>query len=74
MFERVCYISLSSEELSGVLSRATASPEDSVGNYLDPASWHCSMVWSAYRGLPLSLAQVGEVSDLKTRRCMRAKN
>lgn len=26
-------------------------PEDSVRNYLDPASWRCSMIWSAYLGL-----------------------
>ena len=27
----------------------------SVGYYLNPASWRCSMTWSAYMGLPLSL-------------------
>ena len=26
-----------------------------AGTYLVPASWKCSMVWSAYMGLPLSL-------------------
>ena len=29
--------------------------------YLDPSSWRCSMVWAAYNGLPLSLAQAGAV-------------
>jgi DNA polymerase len=40
-------------------------PEDSVRNYLDPASWRCSMIWSAYLGLPLSLKGVGEALDLE---------
>lgn len=26
-----------------------------TGEYIDPASWHCSMVWAATMGLPLSL-------------------
>ena len=30
-----------------------------AGTYLVPASWKCSMVWSAYMGLPLSLEGVG---------------
>ena len=39
-FERVC------------LSRFLGLP---TGEYLDPASWRCTMVWAAYMGLPLSL-------------------
>ncbi len=39
-FERVC------------LSRHLGYP---VGQYLDPDSWYCTMVWSATLGLPLSL-------------------
>lgn len=35
--------------------------EDTVGHYLNPISWRCSMVLSAYNGLPQSLQQVGEV-------------
>ena len=31
------------------------------GSYLDPASWRCTMIWSATLGLPFSLGQVGEV-------------
>lgn len=38
--------------------------EDTVGEYLDPASWRCTMVWSAYLGLPLSLKGVGAVLKL----------
>lgn len=39
--------------------------EDSVRNYLDPAAWRCSMVWSAYMGLPLSLEGAGAVLGLE---------
>lgn len=45
-FERIC------------LSRYLGLPQ---GKYLDPASWRCSMIWSAYMGLPLSLEGVGAV-------------
>ena len=40
-FERVC------------LSRYLGYP---TGEYLDPEQWRCTMIWSAYLGLPLSLA------------------
>ena len=32
---------------------------------LSPKSWRCDMVWAAYNGLPLSLAQVGAVLGLE---------
>ncbi|MDO4829522.1 MAG: DNA polymerase, partial [Clostridia bacterium] len=35
------------------------------GTYLDPSQWRCSMIWSAYLGLPLSLAGVGAVLKLE---------
>ena len=38
--------------------------DDTVGDYLDPSSWRCSMVWGAYMGLPLSLKGVGAVLKL----------
>ena len=34
------------------------------GTFLDPAGWRCTMVWSAYAGLPLSLKDVGEALEL----------
>ena len=48
-FERIC------------LSRYLGYPN---GEYLDPSQWRCSMVWSAYLGLPLSMAGVGAVLKL----------
>ena len=48
-FERIC------------LSRWLGLP---TGTYLEPQQWRCSMIWSAYLGLPLSLAGVGAVLKL----------
>lgn len=47
--------------------------EDSVGNYLDPFSWRCSLVWSAYMGLPLSLAGAGAVLGLPEQKLKEGK-
>lgn len=33
--------------------------------FLNPRSWRCTMIWSAYLGLPLSLAGVGAVLGLE---------
>ena len=62
-FERVC--------LSAWLRRhhpeyfkSYSVPEDTVGNYLDPASWRCSMIWASTLGLPRSLKGVGTVLNL----------
>ena len=49
-------------------------PEDSVGDYLDPVSWRCSLVWSAYMGLPLSLEGVGAVLGLEEQKLKEGKD
>lgn len=49
-------------------------PEDTVRNYLNPESWRCSMVWSAYMGLPLSLEGVGAVLGLKDQKMKEGKD
>lgn len=71
-FERVCL----SEHLRRFYPEKFVSysiPEDSVGNYLDPSSWKCSMVWSAYMGLPLSLAGAGAVLGLEEQKLTEGK-
>ncbi len=35
-----------------------------LGEWLEPESWHCTMIWSATLGLPLSLEGVGAVLGL----------
>lgn len=57
-FERVC------------ISRYMGMP---TGDYLDPRSWRCSMVWSAYMGLPQSLAEVGAVLGLEKQKLTEGK-
>lgn len=48
--------------------------EDTVGNYLNPSSWRCSMIWSAYMGLPLSLEGVGAVLGLEDQKMKEGKD
>lgn len=47
---------------------------DTVGDYLDPHGWKCSMIWSAYMGLPLSLAGVGAVLGLEEQKLKEGKD
>lgn len=49
-------------------------PEDTVGNYLDPASWKCSRIWGAYMGLPLSLEDIGAVLKLSDQKMKEGKD
>ena len=72
-FERVC--------LSVWLQRnypqnfsSYSTNEDTVGDYLDPAAWKCSMIWSAYMGLPLSLAGAGTVLGLEEQKLKEGKD
>ena len=57
-FERVC------------LSRYLGIP---TGEYINPASWKCSMVWAATMGLPLSLEGVGSVLKLDKQKLTEGK-
>lgn len=45
-----------------------------VGEYLEPKSWKCSMVWSAYMGLPLSLEGAGSVLGLEKQKLSEGKD
>lgn len=47
--------------------------EDTVGSYLDPSSWKCSLVWGAYMGLPLSLEGIGAVLKLDSQKMSEGK-
>lgn len=49
-------------------------PEDPASKYLDPSSWKCSMIWSAYLGLPLSLAGAGAVLGLEEQKLTEGKD
>ena len=41
--------------------------------FLSPRSWRCTMVWSAYMGLPLSLAGIGRVLGLEEQKMTEGK-
>lgn len=58
-FERIC------------LSRWLGLP---TGEYLNPGGWRCSMIWSAYMGLPLSLAGCGTVLGLEKQKLTKGKD
>lgn len=58
-FERIC------------LSRFLGYP---TGDYLEPDSWRCSMVWAAYMGLPLSLEGAGAVLGLEKQKLTEGKD
>ncbi len=42
--------------------------------FLNPAGWRCTMVWSAYLGLPLSLAGAGTVLGLDNQKMTEGKD
>lgn len=54
--------------------RSYGDAGDTVSAYLNPESWCCSMVWSAYMGLPLSLEQVGAVLKLEDQKLSEGKD
>lgn len=58
-FERIC------------LSRFLGYP---TGEYLNPESWRCSMIWAATMGLPLSLEGVGTVLGLEKQKLTEGKD
>lgn len=45
-----------------------------LGEKLKPQGWHCTMIWSAYLGLPLSLEKVGEVLKLDKQKLNEGKS
>lgn len=72
-FERIC-LSRWLRDHGGFDNTGYSIPEDSVGNYLEPAAWKCTMIWSAYMGLPLSLEGVGTVLGLGKQKLTEGKD
>lgn len=72
-FERIC-LSIWLRRHHPDHFKGYSTPEDPAGNYLDPSSWKCSMVWSAYLGLPLSLAGAGAVLGLQEQKLKEGKD
>ena len=45
-----------------------------LGEWLEPEGWHCTMVWSATLGLPLSLENAGAVLGLEKQKLAEGKD
>lgn len=45
-----------------------------LGEWLEPEGWHCTMVWSATLGLPLSLESVGSALGLEKQKLTEGKD
>lgn len=45
-----------------------------LGKYLAPEGWHCTMVWAATMGLPLSLEGVGAVLGLEKQKLKEGRD
>ena len=72
-FERIC-LSYWLQRHHPEHFKSYSIPEDSVQNYLNPEAWRCSMVWSAYMGLPLSLEGAGAVLKLDDQKLSEGKD
>lgn len=72
-FERVCLSVWLRKNYPDHFSSYNNS-DDTIGNYLNPSSWKCSMIWSAYIGLPLSLEGVGAVLGLQEQKMKEGKD
>ena len=72
-FERIC-LSVWLQRNYPAYFHSYSINEDTVGDYLDPAAWKCSMIWSAYMGLPLSLAGAGAVLGLEEQKLKEGKD
>ena len=73
-FERVClsrYLSDLGIDLDPFRDNHPLSKE--CARFLNPCSWRCTMVWSAYMALPLSLAAVGRVLGLEDQKLTEGK-
>ena len=74
-FERVClsrYLQDLGISLDPFHDRPPLSQE--CARFLNPESWHCSMVWAATMGLPLSLEGVGAVLGLEKQKLTEGKD
>lgn len=70
-FERVC---LSRYLRDKGINVNPGKTEKSEGLFLNPSSWHCTMIWSATLGLPMSLESVGTVLGLDKQKLTEGKN
>jgi DNA polymerase len=76
-FERIClsrFLSDRGISLDPFADNHLSSGHPGLARFLNPESWRCSMVWSAYMGLPLSLENVGAVLGLEKQKLAEGKD
>lgn len=76
-FERVClsrYLSDIGISLDPFAYNHHSAAVLGKAKYLNPQSWRCAMVWSAYMGLPLSLEGAGAVLGLEKQKLTEGKD
>jgi DNA polymerase I - 3''-5'' exonuclease and polymerase domains len=76
-FERVClsrYISDMDISLDPFADNHHSAEILGKAKYLNPISWRCAMIWSAYMGLPLSLEGAGAVLGLEKQKLTEGKD
>ena len=71
-FERVC-LSKYLRENHPQYFQSYSIDEDTVGDFLNPESWHCSMIHARTLGLPSSLAEVGKVLGIEQQKITEGK-
>ncbi|MBO4456684.1 MAG: DNA polymerase [Butyrivibrio sp.] len=71
-FERICLSKYIRTHYPNAFT-GYGAPDDTTNTFLSPISWRCSMVWSAYLGLPLSLEGVGAVLGLEQQKMKEGK-
>lgn len=73
-FERVCLSEWLRRNSYPLHNEHYSTPNDPCMGYLDPVGWHCTMVWSAYLGLPLSLKDAGAALGLDKQKLTEGKD
>ncbi len=73
-FERVCLSEWLRRNSYPLHNEHYSTPDDPCMGYLDPVGWHCTMVWSAYLGLPLSLKDAGAALRLDKQKLTEGKD
>ena len=71
-FERVC-LSKYLRENHPQYFQSYSIDVDTVGDFLNPESWHCSMIHARTLGLPSSLAEVGKVLGIEQQKMTEGK-
>lgn len=71
-FERVCLSKYLRKNYPQYF-QSYSIDEDTVGDFLNPESWHCSMIHARTLGLLLSLAEVGKVLGIEQQKMTEGK-